>query len=259
MLNKRLVEIKDKQAVESMRRSALILQDVMGEVGSRVKPGVTTKELDRLAQKMIEQEKATPAFLGYRGFPATLCTSINEEVVHGIPSDKRRLEEGDIVSIDCGLVLNGYYADMARTFAVGTIGEELQKLLDTTWESLNRAIETMRVGKRLGDLGRAVDTFASGLGYGVVRQYTGHGIGRQMHESPQVPNYFDPANNMRFQPGMVLAIEPMINLGDWRCRELGDGWTVVTEDGKPSAHFEDTIAVTEDEPFILTRKEGKLA
>ena len=242
-----------------MRQAGLLLSEIMAEVCGKVRPGVTTYELDQLAQQLIEKRKARPAFLGYRGFPGTLCTSIDEEVVHGIPSKNRSLVEGSILSIDCGLVYYGYYADMARTVAVGRLDPAKSNLLETTRLALDRAIDTMREGKRLGDLGKAVQELAESSGYGVVREYTGHGIGRQMHEPPQVPNYFDPSSNMRFQAGMAFAIEPMINMGTWKCRVQDDQWTVVTADGLPSAHFEDTIIVTKDEPFILTRDEGKLA
>ncbi len=252
------VEIKSASEIALMRQAGLLLHSVMAEVREKVRPGATTYELDQLAQRLIEKAKARPAFLGYRGFPATLCTSIDDEVVHGIPSKKRRLEEGNIVSIDCGLIQHGFYADMARTMPVGEIDPGLAELLTTTESALNRAIDTMREGKRLGDLGRTVENLAADKGYSVVREYTGHGIGRQMHEPPQVPNYFDSAINMRFQAGMVMAIEPMINQGGWRCKVLPDKWTVVTADGSASAHFEDTIAVTDGEPLILTRPEGKL-
>ena len=236
-----------------MRRAGRLLNSVLEEVCQNVQPGVTTLQLDDLARRLIEKVKAQPAFLGYDGFPATLCTSIDEEVVHGIPSAKRLLEEGNIISIDCGLIIDGFYADMARTMPVGEISTRKRELVETTRQALDAAIDTMRIGKRLGDLGRTVEDLAKARGFSVVRQYTGHGIGRRLHEPPQVLNYFDPANNMRFQAGMVFAIEPMINMGGWECGKKADNWTVVAKDGQPSAHFEDTIAVTDGDPLILTR------
>ncbi|MBN1515963.1 type I methionyl aminopeptidase [Candidatus Sumerlaeota bacterium] len=236
-----------------MRRNGRLLFEVMQEVCAAVKPGVTTKELDTLAQRRIEDKGARPAFLGLYGFPATLCVSVNEQVVHGIPSPDCALEEGSIVSIDCGLELDGYMSDMARTMPVGRIRPELQRLLDVTRECLELAIQTMRVGMRLGDLGRAVQEHAEGNGFGVVRRYSGHGIGRLMHEAPEVFNFFDPQNNKRFQNGWVLAVEPMINMGVAETVELPDGWTVVTKDRLPSAHFEDTVAIVDGGPVILTR------
>lgn len=246
------VELKSQAELQKMRTSGSLLRQVFNEIGRHVVPGVTTAELDLVARKCIEGGGAKPAFLGYLGYPATLCTSVNEEVVHGIPSD-RRLNEGDIVSIDCGLVLNGFYADTATTYAVGEISEEAKELLRATQESLGQAIEQMVVGNRIGTVSSTVQQYVEERGYSVVRDYTGHGIGRAMHEPPQIPNYGDAGTGFRLRPGLVLAVEPMVNAGTFKTKTLNDGWTVVTEDGKLSAHFEHTIAVTDDGPLILTK------
>ncbi|MGI8906038.1 MAG: type I methionyl aminopeptidase [Candidatus Sumerlaeaceae bacterium] len=245
------VELKSEAELQKMREAGILLRKVFNEIGNRVAPGVTTAQLDQVARKCIEDGGAKPAFLGYLGYPATLCTSVNEEVVHGIPSS-RTLNEGDIVSIDCGLVLNGFYADTATTYAVGTISEEAQQLLKATRESLDRAIEHMVVGNRIGTVSSAVQQYVEERGYSVVRDYTGHGIGRAMHEPPQIPNFGDADTGFRLRPGLVLAIEPMVNAGTYKTKTLKDGWTVVTADGALSAHFEHTIAVTENGPMILT-------
>ncbi len=245
------IEIKSPADIQKMRVAGKLLREVFNEVSSMVAPGVTTADLDRKARSLIESAGARPAFLGYHGFPATLCTSVNEEVVHGIPSN-RKLLDGDIVSVDCGLVLDGFYSDTATTFAVGEISAEARKLLKITEQSLYKAIEKMTVGTRIGTVSHAVQDYAEAEGYGVVREYTGHGIGRSMHEPPQVPNFGHPDTGFRLQAGLVIAIEPMINIGSWHTETLEDEWTVVTADGSLSAHFEHTIAVTEDGPFILT-------
>lgn len=234
-----------------MRTAGKLLRQVFDEVAKMVAPGVTTAQMDRKARELIESAGARPAFLGYHGFPATLCTSVNEEVVHGIPSD-RVLIEGDIVSVDCGLVLNGFYSDTATTFPVGTISEEAQRLLRVTEESLYKAIEKMTVGTRIGTVSYAVQEHVEKEGFSIVREYTGHGIGRAMHEAPQVPNFGKPDTGFRLQEGLVLAVEPMVNVGVWQTETLDDDWTVVTADGAYSAHFEHTIAVTADGPQILT-------
>lgn len=234
-----------------MRTSGLLLRRVMDEVEKAVVPGVTTVELDKIARKLIQAGGAIPAFLGYHGFPATLCTSVNEEVVHGIPSS-RVLNPGDIVSIDCGLVLNGFYADTAFTKGVGDISKEAQLLLTTTSESLYMGIQEMNAGVRIGTVCSAIQKHNEAQGFGIVRDYTGHGIGRAMHEPPQVPNFGQPDTGFRLKAGMVLAIEPMVNIGTWKTKTLDDGWTVISADKSLSAHFEHTIAVTEDGPFVLT-------
>ncbi len=247
----RKIELKSQAEIDKMRRSGQLLKMVLEEVISIVKPGITTAELDSVARKRIEEGGAIPAFLGYHGFPATLCISVNEEIVHGIPSG-RVLNEGDIASIDCGLVLDGFYADRAHTAAVGNISETARRLLEVTPKALAAGIEQMRPDTRLGTVSNAIQKVVEENGFTVVRDYTGHGIGRAMHEPPQVPNYGSAGTGMRLKAGMVLAIEPMVNVGTWKTKTLRDGWTVVTADGSLSAHFEHTIAVTEDGPLVLT-------
>jgi methionyl aminopeptidase len=247
------IELKSPAELEKMRAAGILLRRVIDEVERRVEPGVTTAQLDTIARRMIQSAGATPAFLGYHGFPATLCTSVNEEVVHGIPSS-RRLEEGDIVSIDCGLVLDGFYSDTATTVAVGAISDEAQRLLDATRESLEVGIRELITGNRIGSLSAAIQDAIERCGFSVVREYTGHGIGRSMHEPPQVPNFGKADTGVRLKSGMVLAIEPMVNAGTWKTRTLSDGWTVVTADGSLSAHFEHTIAVTDSGPYVLTAR-----
>lgn len=245
------IELKSDGELTKMRTAGILLRKVFLEVERLVAPGITTAQLDAVARKMIEDAGARPAFLGYHGYPATLCTSVNEEVVHGIPSN-RALNDGDVVSIDCGLVLDGFYADTATTYAVGSVTGEVQRLLDVTRESLNKAIEQMVVGNRIGTVSSAVQSHVEAEGFSVVRDYTGHGIGRAMHEPPQMPNFGEPDTGFRLRPGLVLAIEPMVNIGTFKTRTLSDGWTVVTADGKWSAHFEHTVAVTESGPLVLT-------
>jgi methionyl aminopeptidase len=235
-----------------MRRSGRILRQVLDVVTAAVAPGVSTMDLEQAAEKKIRELGAKPAFKGYYDYPCVLCTSINQEVVHGIPSAKRKLNEGDIVSVDCGVVLEGYYSDSALTLPVGAISEELQKLLDVTRESLVRGIAAAQPGNRLGDIGAAVQEYVEAAGFSVVREFVGHGIGTKMHEDPQVPNYGQREHGIKLREGMVLAIEPMVNLGGPAVRVLEDKWTAVTEDGKASAHFEHSVAVTKDGPVILT-------
>lgn len=234
-----------------MRAAGALLHKVMDDLEKAVEPGITTGQLDDIARQTIEGSGAEPAFLGYHGYPATLCVSVNEQVVHGIPGI-RKLKNGDIVSIDCGLILKGFYADMAVTLPVGEVSEVAQELMRTTREALEVGINQMRSGNRLGTLSAAIQNHVEPKGFGVVRDYTGHGIGRRMHEPPQVPNYGEPETGLRLKPGMVLALEPMVNVGTWRTRTLADGWTVVTADGTLSAHFEHTVAVTSGEPLVLT-------
>lgn len=247
----RRVELKSPAEIEKMRKAGRLLRQVFDAVGAMVAPGVTTRELDRVAYKLITAGGARPAFLGYHDYPATLCTSVNDEIVHGIPSD-RPLQEGDIVSVDAGLILDGYFADTATTFAVGNISEEARRLLQVTEESLVKAIEKAQAGGRLGDISAAVQQHVEAFGFSVVRDYTGHGIGRALHEPPQVPNYGAPGTRDRLRPGLVLAIEPMVNIGTEKTIVLDDGWTVKTADGSLSAHFEHTVAVTESGPYVLT-------
>jgi methionyl aminopeptidase len=245
------IELKSPAEIGKMRRAGILLRSVFDEISGLVGADTTTAELDRVARRLIENGGAMPAFLGYHGYPATLCTSVNDQVVHGIPS-RYCLREGDIVSIDCGLVLDGYYSDAAVTYGVGEIGATARALLDATRESLEAGIREMTPGNRLGSLSAAVQESVERKGFLVVRDYTGHGIGRAMHEPPQIPNFGARDTGMRLKPGMVFAIEPMVNVGTWKTRVLNDGWTVVTADGSLSAHFENTIAVTEDGPLVLT-------
>ncbi len=245
------IEIKSPREIEKMRAAGKLLRAVFVELEKHVQPGVTTGELDQIARRMIEESGAIPAFLGYQGFPATICTSVNEEIVHGIPG-KRVLREGDIVAIDCGLVLEGFYADSAYTYPVGEISPLAQKLIEVTRESLEAGIEQMRPDNRLGTLSAAIQKVIEDAGFSVVREYTGHGIGRSLHEPPQVLNFGVPGTGLRLRPGMVFAIEPMVNVGTWKTKVLRDDWTVVTADGTLSAHFEHTVAVTENGPYVLT-------
>lgn len=236
-----------------MRKAGHELAPIRDEIAQMVQPGVTTLELDRVAERRIREVGATPAFLGYHGFPGTICASINEEVVHGIPSDGRVLKEGDIVSIDIGLVHYGFVADSAVTVAVGAVSPEVQKLLDVTESALQSGIAAFQSGNRLTDISAAIQQEVEAHNFAVVREYTGHGIGRKMHEDPRILNYGEPGKGMRLRPGMVFAMEPMVNVGDWKTEVLEDKWTVVTADRKPSAHFEHTVALTEDGPEILTK------
>ncbi len=236
-----------------MRRSGKIVRTLLDELRAMVKPGLTTMDLERYAEKRVRELGAKPAFKGYHDYPAVLCTSINNEIVHGIPSEKRVLKDGDIVSIDCGVVLDGYYGDAAVTAEVGTsVKPEVQKLLQVTEASLHRAIEKMRIGNTVGDVGAAVQEVVEANGFSVVRDFVGHGIGTRLHEDPQVPNFGTPGHGARLREGMVLAIEPMVNAGKPGARVLADNWTAVTEDGSFSAHFEHCVAVTKDGPLVLT-------
>jgi methionyl aminopeptidase len=246
------IMIKTVQEVEKMRRAGLIVRDVLQAVRAMVKPGVSTLDLERVAEKKIEEAGATPAFKGYHGFPCVLCTSLNEQVVHGIPSAKTVLREGDILSVDCGVVIDGYYGDSAITIPVGKVSLSTQKLLDVTQASLGKAIEAVRPGAMLGDVGAAVQEMVEAEGFSVVKEFVGHGIGTRMHEDPQIPNFGQRGRGVRLREGMVLAIEPMVNAGGDAVRVLKDGWTAVTEDGSLSAHFEHTVAVTRDGAAILT-------
>jgi len=238
-----------------MRRAGRIVAGTIDRVVASVAPGRTTADLNAVAEAYIRERDATPSFLGYRGYPASICTSLNDEVVHGIPSKKRELKEGDVLSLDFGAILEGFQADSAVTVFVGRPpSEEAVKLVRATEASLEAAISQVRPGGRLSDIGHAVEQVALGAGFQVVREYVGHGIGRAMHEDPQIPNYGDPGRGPELRPGLVLAIEPMVNVGDWRTRVLADGWTVVTDDGSLSAHFEHTVAVTEDGHEVLTAR-----
>lgn len=248
-----MIVIKSKNEIAIMREAGLIVAQVLEQIQAKVKPGVSTEELDAFAYDFIVKHNAKPAFKGYRGFPASLCTSINNEVVHGIPSKKRVLKEGDIISIDVGAIRNGFVGDGAWTFPVGRVSDVAKRLLEATEGALMAGIDQVRPGKYLDDVSGAVQDYAESRGFSVVREYVGHGIGRAMHEDPQIPNYRQGKRGPQLTPGMVLAIEPMVNQGTWETRTLRDKWTVVTQDGELSAHFEHTVAVTEGEPEILTR------
>jgi methionyl aminopeptidase len=249
-----MIVCKSQAELEKMHRAGLVIWEVLNHLRGMAQPGVTTKELDEYAEQRTAELKVRPAFKNYRGYPATLCTSINSEVVHGIPSKSKRLEKGDIISLDFGVEYDGYYADAAVTVPVGEISPELNRLLQVTRESLDHAIEKVRVGNRLSDIGAAVQDWAERKnGYSVVRDLCGHGIGTHIHEEPNVLNYGQPGRGLRLQEGMVFAIEPMVNIGGPDVRVLDDDWTAVTADGTNSAHFEHTIAVTADGPWILTR------
>jgi methionyl aminopeptidase len=250
-----MIVCRSSAELQKMREAGRIVGEVLTELSALVAPGVTTGDLDALAEKRIVAAGAVPAFKGYHGYPATICASINEEVIHGIPSGRRMLNEGDVISIDVGASLDGYYGDSAVTLAVGAVSEEAATLLRVTEEALYKAIERARPGNRISDIGHAVQRHVEAYGFGVVREFVGHGIGQRMHEEPQVPNYGDPGHGPRLAEGMVLAIEPMVNAGRAAVKVLGDGWTAVTRDGSLSAHFEHTVAVTAGEPWILTARE----
>ncbi len=248
-----MIVTKSPAELKIMREAGRITAVALRLVGEAVRPGVTTRELDAIAEEYIRSEGASPAFKGYQGFPATLCTSPNDQVVHGIPG-RTVLREGDILSVDCGAIVDGYYGDSAMTFAVGSVSNETQRLLDVTAASLQAAIAQCWPGRRLSDVSHTVQTVVEAAGFSVVREYVGHGIGRAMHEEPQVPNYGSPGKGPQLKPGMVLAIEPMVNAGGHAVHSLDDGWTVVTDDGRMSAHFEHTVAVTEHGPLVLTKE-----
>src|SRR5919206_3809680 len=244
---------KSPGEIEKMRRSGTIVRQVLETACELAKPGTSTMDLEQAAESKIKELGAKPAFKGYHDYPCVLCTSVNQEIVHGIPSDKRVLKSGDIVSIDCGVVLDGYYGDAAITVPVVEVSPELTKLLEITEASLYRGIEAARVGNTVGDVGAAVQELVEANGFSVVREFVGHGIGTRLHEDPQVPNYGTRGHGARLREGMVLAIEPMVNFGKPGTRLLSDKWTAVTEDGSFSAHFEHCVAVTEDGPLILTK------
>ena len=248
-----MITIKSEKEIDMMRDAGKIVRDVLLLMEESVKEGVTTFELNEIAHKFILKQNAIPSFLNYNGYPASICASINEEVVHGIPSKKRVIKSGDIISIDVGAVYKGWQGDAARTFTVGNVSEEVKKLVNVTRESFFKGVETIKEGTRLGDLGYAIQSYAESFGYGVVRDLVGHGIGREMHEAPEVPNYGMPGRGFRLKAGMTIAIEPMITLGTWRVfQDEKDGWTIRTMDLKPAAHYENTIAVTKDGFEILT-------
>lgn len=247
-----MVVLKTGRELQVMREACRISAGALKLIGSAVEPGVTTAELDRLAEKYILSQGAKPNFKNYQGYPATACISINNEVIHGIPSEKRKLVSGDIVSVDLGAEFNGYHGDNAATFAVGDVSEEAKRLMDTTRESLYEGIKAACAGSRIGDISYAIQRYVEERGYSVVRQFVGHGIGTHLHEAPEVPNFGTAGRGIRLLPGMTLAIEPMVNVGTYDVKVMPDGWTVLTRDGSLSAHFEHTIAITPDGPQIMT-------
>ena len=246
-----MITIKSKHELKIMQKAGQISKAALLAAGDLVAPGVTTRQLDEAARRVIEKAGAKPAFLGYGGFPATICCSVNDEVIHGIPGD-RVIREGDIVSIDTGAIYEGYYGDNAATFGAGKISEEAQRLIDVTRQSFYEGIKFARKGQRISDISHAIGAYCEARGYGVVREFVGHGIGTKMHEAPEIPNFGAPGHGPRLMPGMTLAIEPMINRGTWKVKVLPDGWTVKTLDGSLSAHYENTVLITEGEPIILT-------
>lgn len=251
-----MISLKSAREIEIMRRANVIVAEVLQELKEKVAPGVTTLELDALAEEVTLKKKAIPAFKGYsvagRIFPRCLCASINEEIVHGIPSN-RALREGDIIGLDYGVIYDGYYGDSAVTVGVGRVSDEATRLMEVTEDSLYKGIEQLREGKRLGDLGFVVQQIAESAGFSVVRAFVGHGIGKKLHEEPPVPNYGEPDRGLRLKEGMVLAIEPMVNAGGYEVEIKDDGWTAVTKDGSLAAHFEHSVAITKDGPYILSR------
>ena len=251
-----MISLKSPREIEIMRRANVIVAEVLQELKARIAPDVTTLELDAIAEELTLKKKALPAFKGYsvggRVYPRCLCASVNEEIVHGIPSN-RPLREGDIVGLDYGVIYDGFYGDSAMTVGVGKVSEQAQRLMDVTEQSLYRGIQELHEGKRLGDLGAAVQRFAESAGFSVVRAFVGHGIGKKLHEEPPVPNYGEPDRGLRLKEGMVLAIEPMVNAGSYEVEIKDDGWTAVTKDGSLAAHFEHSVAITKNGPYILSQ------
>jgi len=249
-----MIRYKSKNEIELIRKSGQILVKIFEEIRDKIRPGVSTWELDHIAESIIRSAGAVPSFLNYGTppFPGSICASINEEVVHGIPRKDRILQDGDIISVDVGAILNGYHSDAARTYPVGNISKEVQKLVNVTEECFWKGFEKVQIGNRLGDVSYAIEEHATAHGYGVVRELTGHGIGKQMHEDPDVPNYGKPGRGLRIEEGLVIAIEPMINMGTRNIIMLEDEWTIVTVDGKPSSHYENTIVATAQGPIVLT-------
>ena len=248
------VTIKSAREIELMREAGRLLAEVHDELAAFIKPGISTKDIDKLGEKLISDRGCIPNFLNYNGYPASICVSVNDEVVHGIPNKHRILQDGDIVSLDAGLIYKGYHSDAARTHAVGTISKEAQQLIDVTRQSFFEGIKYAKAGNRLHDISNAIAAYAESFGYGVVRDLVGHGIGTALHEDPQIPNFKQLRRGMKLMPGMTLAIEPMINAGTWEVCWLDDDWTVVSEDGSLSAHYENTVLITDGEPEILTLK-----
>ena len=247
-----MIIIKNNDEIDHMRKAGKVVEETLLKIEEVIKPGMTTAELDNIAEKFIREHGAVPSFKGYYGFPSSICASINEEVVHGIPSKNRVLQEGDIISIDCGAILNGYQGDAARTLPVGKISDAARNLINVTRESFFKGIEKAVVGNRLSDISSAIQTYAEKFGYSIVRDYVGHGIGKDMHEEPEVPNFGRPGRGPKLVHGMVLAIEPMVNAGKYYVSVQSNDWTVVTDDGTLSAHYENTVAILDNGPEILT-------
>ena len=247
-----MIQLKNSAQIEQMKRAGRITGEALLVAEEHVRPGVSTWELDRAIHQYIVKCGATPSFLGYSGFPGSACISVNDEVIHGIPSKKRILEEGDIVKVDVGAFIGGFHGDSARTFPVGSVSENARRLIEATKESFYRGLSQTLVGYRIGDIGAAVDACARQYGYSVVRRYVGHGVGPELHEAPEVPHFGTPGRGARLYAGMVIAIEPMVNEGVCEVREMADGWTVKTADGKLSAHYEHTVAILDDGPLLLT-------
>jgi methionyl aminopeptidase len=254
-----MIVCRSAAEIAKIRAASEFVAEVLTELEAAVVPGVTTADLDRLAERLVREGGAVPAFKGYRGYPATLCASVNEEVVHGIPSAARVLSEGDIISLDVGVKLGGYFGDSAVTVPVGRVAETATRLLQVTRESLDRAIEQVQVGARLSDIGHAVQQWVETHGYSIVREFVGHGIGEKLHEEPQIPNYGPPGRGPKLEAGMVLAIEPMVAMGRPETKVLGDGWTAVTRDRSLAAHFEHTVAVGAEGPLVLSVRRGAAA
>ena len=248
------VSIKSHAEIELMRESCRILAEVHDELSKIIEPGISTMDINLEGENLIRKYGCIPNFLNYNGYPASICVSVNDEVVHGIPNKHHKLKSGDIVSLDCGLIYKGYHSDAARTYGVGEISPEAKKLIEVTKQSFFEGIKMAKPGNHLHDISAAIDDYVSSFGYGIVRDLVGHGIGTSLHEEPQIPNFRQRRRGIRLEPGMTLAIEPMINMGGWEVCWLDDDWTVVTEDGSLSAHYENTVLITEDEPEILTLK-----
>ena len=246
------VTIKSAREIELMRESCKILSEVHARLGEEIKPGISTWDIDAFGEKLIRSYGCVPNFLNYNGYPASICVSVNDEVVHGIPKKEHILKEGDIVSLDAGLIYKGYHSDAARTYSVGQISDKARQLIEVTKQSFFEGVKYARAGNHLYDISNAIDRYVSQFGYGVVRDLVGHGIGTHLHEDPQIPNYRQWKRGIRLRPGMTLAIEPMINMGGYRVEWLSDDWTVVTQDGSLSAHYENTVLITDGEPEILT-------
>ncbi|MCM1136709.1 MAG: type I methionyl aminopeptidase [Clostridium sp.] len=251
------VTIKSKREIELMRESGRILAEVHTRLGEAIKPGMTTKDIDTMGEKLIRSYGCVPNFLNYNGYPASICVSVNDEVVHGIPSDARILKEGDIVSLDAGLIYKGYHSDAARTYPVGRVSRQAELLIKVTRQSFFEGIKYALAGNHLSDISNAIYSFCKRYNYGVVRDLVGHGIGTSLHEEPQIPNFRQWRRGIKLRPGMTLAIEPMVNLGSYRVEWLDDGWTVVTRDGSYSAHYENTVLITDGKPEILTILPGQ--